>query len=97
MSTIFILGFLAGAVFRSCLRIRRYPSHFTVWFGVRNTGLAWNGHSNALYFQYVDRSTYTVDVFGVPERRRRNLVTGVQLLGRRPRSWMVKRSGSPRD
>lgn len=77
---IFMLGFAAGTIFRSCLRVERHP-YFKVWFGFRNTGLVWQGHSNSLWLQYVDRSSYTMDVLGVAEKRRRNLVTGVQLLG----------------
>ena len=86
---IFVLGFFAGVICRSCLRVDRHV-YLRVWFGIRNTGFAWQGHSNALYFQYVDRSYYTVEVFGVPQKRRRNLVTGVQLLGRRPQPGLVE-------
>lgn len=90
---IFVFGFVVGVFFRSC-RVKQIPStvgpYLTIWFGFRNTGLVWQGVSKALYLQYVDRSVYTVDVFGRQETRRRNLVTGVQLLGQRPRPWRVQ-------
>lgn len=83
---VFILGFLLGSLFRSCLRVEFFPcgggGYHRVWFGIRHTGIVWQGHDNSMHLQYVDRSKYcVVNAQGHQETLRRNLVTGVKLFG----------------